>query len=65
MSKDLNNSGIELESDVKEKMLVALANKQKGKSVAKNSGSITCSKIGAGQTIGSTPRIHRRKAGSS
>jgi len=52
------------EVDQKAKMLAALAKKQKrhnsGKSVGPNSGS----KVGAGQTTGAAPKMHRRKAGS-
>jgi len=49
----------------KAKMLAALAKKQKGNSSAKNAGPATGSKIGAGQTGGSAPKMHRRKSGSA
>lgn len=51
--------------DSKAKMLAALAKKQKGNSAAKSGGSATGSKIGAGQTGGAAPKMHRRKAGSA
>ena len=51
--------------DSKAKMLAALAKKQKGNSAAKSGGPATGSKIGAGQTGGAGPKMHRRKAGSA
>ena len=51
--------------DSKAKMLAALAKKQKGNSAAKTGGPSTGSKIGAGQTGGAAPKMHRRKAGSA
>jgi hypothetical protein len=51
--------------DAKAKMLAALAKKQKGNSAAKSGGPVTGSKIGAGQTGGAAPKMHRRKAGSA
>ena len=51
--------------DSKAKMLAALAKKQKGNSAAKSGGPATGSKIGAGQTGGAAPKMHRRKAGSA
>ena len=65
MNKELDTSGKSLVEDSKAKMLAALAKKQKGNSTAKNSGPATGSKIGAGQTGGSAPKMHRRKAGSA
>jgi hypothetical protein len=65
MSEDLNNSEINPVQDAKVKMLEALVKKQKGHSLAKNSGSTAGSKIGAGKTMGSAPKMHRRKAGSA
>lgn len=65
MSEDSNNLEIKAEQDAKTKMLAALAKKQKGHSLAKNSGSTSGSKIGAGKNMGSAPKIHRRKAGSA
>ena len=51
--------------DPKTKMLEALAKKQKGHNTAKSSGPTSGSKIGAGQTGGAAPKMHRRKAGSA
>ena len=51
--------------DPKTKMLVALANKQKGHNTGKSSSPASGSKVGAGQTAGAAPKIHRRKAGSA
>ena len=52
-------------NDQKAKMLEALAKKQKGKNTGKASGPASGSKIGAGQTGGAAPKMHRRKAGSA
>ena len=65
MNEELDTSDKSLVEDSKAKMLAALAKKQKGNSTAKNSGPATGSKIGAGQTGGSAPKMHRRKAGSA
>ena len=65
MNKELNTSGKNPVEDSKAKMLAALAKKQKGNSTAKNAGPTNGSKIGAGQTGGSAPKMHRRKAGSA
>jgi len=51
--------------DPKAKMLAALAKKQKGHNTGKSSGPTGGSKIGAGQTGGAAPKMHRRKAGSA
>ncbi len=51
--------------DPKAKMLAALAKKQKGHNNAKSSGPSSGSKVGAGQTAGVAPKMHRRKAGSA
>jgi len=51
--------------DAKAKMLAALAKKQKGSNSGKSTGPNSGSKVGSGQTGGSTPRMHRRKAGSA
>ena len=53
------------ENDPKAKMLAALAKKQKGGNAGKSSGPLGGSKIGAGQTGGAAPKMHRRKAGSA
>jgi len=50
--------------DPKAKMLAALAKKQKGNNTGKSSGPTSGSKVGAGQTAGAAPKMHRRKAGS-
>ena len=52
-------------NDPKTKMLEALAKKQKGHNTGKASGPVGGSKIGAGQTGGAAPKMHRRKAGSA
>ncbi len=51
--------------DPKAKMLAALAKKQKGHNSSKSSGPTSGSKVGAGQTVGVAPKMHRRKAGSA
>jgi hypothetical protein len=51
--------------DPKAKMLAALAKKQKGQNSGKSSGPTGGSKVGAGQTGGAAPKMHRRKAGSA
>ncbi len=65
MNEELNTSGDNPLEELKAIMLAALAKKQKGNSTAKNAGAATGSKIGAGQTGGSAPKMHRRKAGSA
>ena len=52
-------------SDQKAMMLAALAKKQKGGNSGKAGGPSSGSKIGAGQTGGAAPKMHRRKAGSA
>jgi hypothetical protein len=49
--------------EVKAKMLVALAKKQKGSNSSKSAGPSSGSKVGSGQTVGSAPKMHRRKSG--
>ncbi len=51
--------------DPKAKMLEALAKKQKGHKTGRSSGPTSGSKVGAGQTGGVAPKMHRRKAGSA
>ena len=51
--------------DPKAMMLAALAKKQKGGNSGKTGGPSGGSKIGAGQTGGAAPKMHRRKAGSA
>jgi hypothetical protein len=51
--------------DAKAKMREALAKKQKGHNAGKSAGPASGSKIGAGQTGGAAPKMHRRKAGSA
>lgn len=51
--------------DQKAKMLAALAKKQKGHNSSKSAGTAGGSKVGAGQTAGAAPKMHRRKAGSA
>jgi hypothetical protein len=67
MSKDNkieNTEGKSLD-DPKAKMLAALAKKQKSHNTGKSSGPTGGSKVGAGQTSGAAPKMHRRKAGSA
>jgi hypothetical protein len=52
-------------NDPKAKMLAALAKKQKSHNTTKSSGPTSGSKVGAGQTAGAAPKMHRRKAGSA
>jgi hypothetical protein len=59
------NSEKKESSDPKVKMLEALAKKQKGHNTSKSAGPASGSKIGAGQTGGAAPKMHRRKAGSA
>ncbi len=49
----------------KAKMLAALAKKQKSQNTGKSIGLTGGSKVGAGQTSGAAPKMHRRKAGSA
>jgi len=65
MNEELKTPGKNPIEDSKAKMLAALAKKQKGNSAAKNASPATGSKIGAGQTGSSAPKMHRRKAGSA
>jgi len=51
--------------DPKAKMLAALAKKQKSHNTGKSRGPTKGSKVGAGQTAGAAPKMHRRKAGSA
>jgi len=59
------NSEKKESSDPKAKMLEALVKKQKGHNTGKSAGPTSGSKIGAGQTGGAAPKMHRRKAGSA
>ena len=74
MSEDKNNQENKIvdpkandskASDPKAMMLAALAKKQKGGNSGKAGGPSSGSKIGAGQTGGAAPKMHRRKAGSA
>jgi hypothetical protein len=60
MDESKSNSDI-----AKAKMLEALAKKQKGIQSGKTSGPTSGSKVGAGQTGGAAPKMHRRKSGSA
>ena len=53
------------EDNAKAKMLEALAKKQKGNTTGKSAGPSSGSKLGAGQTGGAAPKMHRRKSGSA
>ena len=63
--KKIENTQNESAQDPKAKMLAALAKKQKGQNSGKSSGPTGSSKVGAGQTGGTAPKMHRRKAGSA
>jgi hypothetical protein len=63
--KKIENTQNESAQDPKAKMLAALAKKQKGQNSGKSSGPASGSKVGAGQTGGAAPKMHRRKAGSA
>ncbi len=63
--KKIDNSQSHTAEDPKAKMLAALAKKQKGQNSGKSSGPTGGSKVGAGQTGGAAPKMHRRKAGSA
>ena len=74
MSEDKNNQENKVAAgdakdakanDPKAMMLAALAKKQKGGNSGKAGGPSSGSKIGAGQTGGAAPKMHRRKAGSA
>ena len=67
MSEESTNKSIDKISgdDSKAKMLAALAKKQKGHNTGKSLGPTSGSKVGAGQTGGAAPKMHRRKAGSA
>jgi hypothetical protein len=67
MSDDKKIEDVQSKStdDPKAKMLAALAKKQKGHNTGKSSGHTGGSKVGAGQTAGAAPKMHRRKAGSA
>jgi len=67
VSEESSNKGVEEKSgdDPKAKMLAALAKKQKGHNTGKSSGPTSGSKIGAGQTGGAAPKMHRRKVGTA
>ena len=67
MSEESSDKGVDKKSgdDPKAKMLAALAKKQKGQNSGKSAGPTSGSKVGAGQTGGAAPKMHRRKAGSA
>ncbi len=67
MSEESTNKGVDKKSDddPRAKMLAALAKKQKGHNTGKSTGPTSGSKVGAGQTGGAAPKMHRRKAGSA
>jgi hypothetical protein len=67
MSNDRNIEAAQgiSKDDPKAKMLAALAKKQKNQNTVKSSGPTGGSKVGAGQTAGAAPKVHRRKAGSA
>ncbi len=63
--KKIENTQSDSAQDPKAKMLAALAKKQKGHNTGKSTGPTSGSKVGAGQTAGAAPKMHRRKAGSA
>jgi hypothetical protein len=64
-NKQIKNSESNPPNDPKTRMLAALAKKQKGHNTGKSTGPVSGSKVGAGQTGGAAPKMHRRKAGSA
>jgi hypothetical protein len=64
-NNDVEISQVQASKDLKAQMLAALAKKQKGQQIGKSSSPINGSKVGAGQTAGTAPKMHRRKAGSA
>jgi hypothetical protein len=64
-AKKVENNKSSASDDLKARMLSALAKKQKGHITGKSSSLTNGSKIGAGQTAGIVPKMHRRKAGSA
>ena len=64
-NKKIESTQSDAAQDPKAKMLAALAKKQKGQNSGKSSGPTGGSKVGAGQTGGAAPKMHRRKAGSA
>jgi hypothetical protein len=64
-NKDVEISQVQASKDLKAQMLVALAKKQKGQKIGKSLDPSSGSKVGAGQTVGTAPKMHRRKAGSA
>ena len=67
MSGESADKGVDkkIGDDPKAKMLEALAKKKQGHNSGKSSGPTSGSKVGAGQTGGVAPKMHRRKAGSA
>jgi hypothetical protein len=63
--KKFEDNQIKSADDPKAKMLAALAKKQKGHNTGKSSRPTGGSKVGAGQTAGAAPKMHKRKAGSA
>jgi hypothetical protein len=63
--KKFENTQENFSDDPKTKMLAALAKKQKGHNTGKSAGPTSGSKVGAGQTAGAAPKMHRRKSGSA
>lgn len=67
MSEESINKGEDQKcsDDLKAKMMAALAKKQRGHNTGKSSEPTSGSKVGAGQTGGVAPKMHRRKAGTA
>jgi hypothetical protein len=67
MSEETMHKGVDKKSvdDPKAKMLAALVKKQKGHNTGKSTDPTRGSKVGAGQTGGAAPKMHRRKVGSA
>ena len=63
--REIESAQRKTEDDPKAKMLAALAKKQKSQNTGKSAGPTGGSKVGAGQTAGAAPKMHRRKAGSA
>lgn len=69
MEKNINRNVIksteDLSNEIKNKMLDAIAKKQKDKLNSKAESISNKSKIGVGQLGSVTPKMHRRKSGSA
>jgi hypothetical protein len=67
MNQDRKNEKVKVNDndDLKMKMLDVLAKKRMSQNLNKSSESTKGSKVGAGNSLGAAPKMHRRKAGSA